>query len=51
VLVELESPEHALAQPQAVLAELGGHALGVRFEVAPRGGAQQIWRRASGKWL
>jgi hypothetical protein len=36
VLVDLEGPEHALAQTLAVLTELflGGEAFGVRFEVA-----------------
>jgi hypothetical protein len=35
VLVDLQGPEHALADPLAVLAELflAGHAFGVRFEV------------------
>jgi hypothetical protein len=36
VLVDLPRPEHALADPLAVLAELflGDHAFSVRFEVA-----------------
>jgi hypothetical protein len=52
VLVDLPGPEDALAQAQAVLAELflGGHAFGVRFEVACEVRPAEL-AACSGRWV